>query len=310
MPATAPPLFPATNAPVLLPASGWVSLDAWAQTNGLGRLRLSMENGNPTGRLATTNGLLQIAAGHRVARWDGLEVGLGFAPRYRDGLLQVHVLDLQKSLAPLVRPRAFGQVGRRVVVLDPGHGGADPGTTNPKYHLYEKDLTLDWARRLKPLLEARGWTVHLTRVGDVSVARSNRVAVAEQAGAELFLSLHFNAHSRPEASGLETYTLTPIGMPSNFNRSFADDPARAFPNNAYDEQNLQYAVRVHRSLAGFTNSADRGVRRARFLEVLQGQNCPAILIEGGYLSNPAEARKLATADYRQRLAEAVARAIP
>jgi N-acetylmuramoyl-L-alanine amidase len=84
---------------------------------------------------------------------------------------------------------------------------------------------------------------------------------------------------------------------------------RAFPNNAWDEANLRWAVRVHRALLTVNGGSDRGVRRARFLGVLRGQNCPAVLVEGGYLSNPAEARKISDPAYRQQLAEALAKAL-
>src|SRR5262249_36600628 len=93
---------------------------------------------------------------------------------------------------------------------------------------------------------------------------------------------------------------------STLTREFGDPRSHVYPNNAYDAQNLQYAVRLHRALVQATSQRDRGVRRARFMTVLQGQNRPAVLLEGGYLSDPKEARLIATASYRQKLAEAVA----
>ena len=126
----------------------------------------------------------------------------------------------------------------------------------------------------------------------------------------MFLSLHFNSSApNDQQAGLETYCLTPTGMPSTVTRGYDDDPALAFPNNAFDAQNLQLALRVHRALLQVNGRLDRGVRRARYLGVLRGQNRPAILVEGGYLSNPHEARRIADPAYRQKLAEAVARAL-
>ncbi len=92
-------------------------------------------------------------------------------------------------------------------------------------------------------------------------------------------------------------------------RGFGDDPGLVFPNNAFDAQNLQFAFRIHRALLQVNGHRDRGVRRARFLGVLRGQQRPAILVEGGYLSNPREAQLISEAGYRQKLAEAVARAL-
>jgi N-acetylmuramoyl-L-alanine amidase len=92
-------------------------------------------------------------------------------------------------------------------------------------------------------------------------------------------------------------------------RGYEDDMRQTFPNNAYDEQNLMLAANVHRSLIRHTLATDRGLRRARFMGVLRGQNRPAVLIEAGYLSNAAEARKISTPEYRQLLAEAIAAAL-
>jgi N-acetylmuramoyl-L-alanine amidase len=82
-----------------------------------------------------------------------------------------------------------------------------------------------------------------------------------------------------------------------------------FPNNSFDDDNLRYAVRLHRALLQVNGRKDRGVRHARFLDVLQGQNRPAVLIEAGFMSNPDEARRAADPAYRQKLAEAVAKAL-
>ena len=164
--------------------------------------------------------------------------------------------------------------------------------------------------RLRPLLAAQGWTVWLTRTNDCEISLANRVAFAELHQADLFLSLHFNSASPKQSqAGLETYCLTPTGMASNLTRGFDDDPALALPNNAFDAQNLQYAAQLHRALVQATGRTDRGVRRARFMGVLRGQNRPAVLLEAGYLSNPQEARLIASADYRRKLAEAVAAAL-
>jgi N-acetylmuramoyl-L-alanine amidase len=136
------------------------------------------------------------------------------------------------------------------------------------------------------------------------------VNFADQHHADLFLSLHFNSLApAKEPAGLETYCVTPTGMPSSLTRGYEDDPSRIFPNNAFDGQNLQFAVRLHRALLAVNGNQDRGVGRARFITVLREQNRPAVLVEGGYLSNPHEARRIADPAYRQKLAEAVAKAL-
>jgi N-acetylmuramoyl-L-alanine amidase len=136
------------------------------------------------------------------------------------------------------------------------------------------------------------------------------VNIAEQAGADLFLSLHFNSGlANQELEGLETYCLTPVGLPSNLVRSYEDDVKQFYPNNAFDEENFQVAFQLHSVLVRSLNVPDRGVRHARFMAVLRGQSRPAVLIEAGYLSNPREATRIASPEYRQLLAEAVAKAL-
>jgi N-acetylmuramoyl-L-alanine amidase len=194
--------------------------------------------------------------------------------------------------------------------VDPGHGGEDSGTKSVAGTRNEKDYTLDWALRLEPLLTARGWQVFLTRTNDSELSLSNRVFFTEQCRADLFISLHFNSAAPNDSeAGLETYCMTPVGMPSTVTRGFADEPALVFPNNAYDPENVRFAVRMHRAILEVNGHLDRGVRRARFLGVLRGQQRPAVLVEGGYLSNPREARQIGTPGYRQKLAEAVAKAL-
>jgi len=126
----------------------------------------------------------------------------------------------------------------------------------------------------------------------------------------LFISLHFNSGAPDTAqNGLETYCLTPTGMPSTLTRNYADPWNENLPNNAFDAENLQLAVHMQNALLHATSMEDRGVRRARFIGVLRGQKRPAILIEAGYLSNPKEAARIEDGDYRQKLAETLALAL-
>jgi N-acetylmuramoyl-L-alanine amidase len=261
--------------------------------------------------LSTTNGSLLFRAGSQVAHWDGIELRMGFAPQWIDRQPYIHALDLRKTLEPLMAGNwPLCSNSAPVLVLDPGHGGEDAGARSAVERGWEKQFTLDWARRLQTLLTTNGWRVFLTRTDDHEIALSNRVAFAEEHKADLFLSLHFNsAGPNTSQAGLETYCLTPAGIPSTITRGYDDDRALEFPNNAFDAQNWQLAFRLHRTLLEVNGHLDRGVRRARFLGVLRGQQRPAILIEGGYLSNPREARMIATPAYRQKLAEAVARGL-
>jgi N-acetylmuramoyl-L-alanine amidase len=259
--------------------------------------------------LRAPTGTLALKVGSRIGQYGGLEYWLGFAPQMVNGLPYIQAVDARKTLQPLLDAATY-RPPMGVIVIDPGHGGVDTGTRSLAPVANEKQYTLDWAQRLRPLLEARGWKVVLTRSSDMEVTLLERVLIADRTNAALFLSLHFNSGApNRELAGIETYCLTPTGMPSHLVREYEDDLRQVFPNNAYDEDNLMLAERVHRSLLRHTGANDRGLRRARFMGVLRGQNRPAVLIEAGYLSNPQEARKIATPDYRQLLAEAVAQAL-
>jgi N-acetylmuramoyl-L-alanine amidase len=288
-----------------------VSLNRWAAQNGLGPVRVLPLTPTVAYTVKTTFGTFTVRAGSLSAFWNRLEVRLGFAPQQIGDQIFLHALDIRKVLEPLAHGTAVVTPANRLVVIDPGHGGANTGTRNVVTGRYEKDYTLDWAKRLAPLLEQSGWRVALTRTNDVAMSLAERVAFAEAQRADLFLSLHFNAtgDGNQNPAGLETYCLTPAGMPSSLTRGYADDARIVFPNNSYDVENLRYAVRLHSALLQVNGNLDRGVRHARFLDVLQGHRRPAVLIEGGYLSNPTEARRVADADYRQKLAEAVAKAL-
>ena len=304
----APPKTPPTilHRPVL---QIFTSLNNWAADYQLGApLRLT-SSPVVTYSLSSRNGVCVLEIGSREATWRGMTIHLGFPPEMIDGQVFVHGLDIQKTLSPLLvdAPPRFGS--HRTIMIDPGHGGINGGTVSIDGRA-EKEFTLDWARRLASLLTADGWTVFLTRTNDTDVSLANRVAVAEAHHADLFLSLHFNS-SAPDhrQSGLETYCLTPTGMPSTLTRGYSDNWADNYPNNFYDVENLQLAVRLHAALLPTSGTADRGIRRARFMGVLLGQHRPAVLIEGGYLSNKIEAEKIERGAYRQKLAEAVAEAL-
>ena len=292
------------------PVTTWTSLDHWAQENGIGAPRRLSSTPVVSYAIGSQHGVMVVYIGSHDATWNGTLLHLGFPPEIADDQIYVHSLDLEKNFAPLLCKTASLPELHHIIVIDPGHGGREPGANSAVDGRPEKAFTLDWARRLAPLLEARGWQVYLTRTNDADVGVTNRAAFAVAHGADLFISLHFNS-SYPDhkQAGLETYCLAPTGMPSTITRGYPDILSRTFPANAYDQESLWLALRLQTSILRATGEEDRGVRRARFLGVLQGQHCPAVLIEGAYLSNPREADRIENGDYRQILAEAVANAL-
>ncbi|MSU58197.1 MAG: hypothetical protein EXS35_08455 [Pedosphaera sp.] len=308
-----PPPHIAPTAPKAAPQpeAKWQSLNRWATSHGLGALRRVTVGPVESFALVANTGVLTLNMGSLSAHWENLEIRFGFAPQLTNGQVFVHALDLHKNIEPLLRAFRPAAAPDRVIVIDPGHGGSNTGTRSKADNRLEKEFTLDWALRLARLLETNNWQVLLTRTNDVDVSLAERVDFAEQHRADLFVSLHFNSSGggSPDAAGLETYCLTPTGMASSLVRGREDILAEILPNNTFDEQNLAYAVRLHAAVLKVNGHLDRAVRRARFLTVLRGQNRPAVLIEGGYLSNVREARKIADPAFRQKLAEATAEAL-
>ena len=292
------------------PLTAWIALNRWTVRHNLIAPQLLSITPSMTYTVSSPKGAMVLAIGSRAAYWNGVEMMLGFAPELIDGQMFVNGLDLQQNLEPLLCAPRLTFSTNRVIVIDPGHGGSNVGTHSVLDGRYEKEFTLDWAERLKPLLEREGWTVFLTRNGDSYLTNSDRVVFAESHHADLFISLHFNSAAPDEQPhGLATFCLTLSGTPSSLTRGYADPWTEQLPNNNFDTQNLQLAMQIQTELLQATGLEDRGVQRARFMEVLRGQKRPAILIEAGYLSNPAEAEKIETAAYRQKLAEAVANAL-
>jgi N-acetylmuramoyl-L-alanine amidase len=293
---------------------GLLAVQMWSGICGFEDVRMVQKEYPQTLELTSPQGKLALTIGQRFARWNGLNVGLGFAPALQQGQVALHSLDVIKNIYPLVTGTLPIAHEPRVLVIDPGHGGRDSGSRHYNRTLYEKELTLDWAFRIEKLLTNSDWTVVLTRGNDRDLGLMERVQIAQTNQAALFISLHFNSlengNGGSDENGIETYCLTPAGLPSNIKRDYEDDPRRVFPNNEFDNENFLLATRIHANVVKLTNRRDRGVRRARFMTVLREQRRPAVLVEGGYLSNPAEANLIAQPQFRDQLARAVVDALP
>ena len=282
----------------------WVSLECWGNLH-LGWFGRIQKGGDSFHRLVVSGMRFDLRPKRRLITCQGMQIWLGFGPELVNGHLYVHHLDIKKHLAPLAA--GTPNLGR-IAVIDAGHGKGNTGTRSVFNKTYEKDYSLDWAKRLKPLLERKGWRVYLTRSADKSMSLADRVAFADKVKATLFISLHFNAAAR-SVRGLETYCIAPLGMPSHFTLGNPDPVHSPLANNPWDVASFQLAARVHNQLLLKCRMTDRGVRRVRFMGVIKSQKRAAILVEGGYLSNPTEAKTIDAKAYRQKLAEGVAAAL-
>ncbi len=253
---------------------------------------------------------IEVEFDQREITYNGMRVFMGEAAIMRNRSLYIPQIDAERLLGPVLRPAGLTVAKPlRTIVIDAGHGGRDSGTTNSALKLEEKNFTLDVTRRLAALLGTGEWRVVLTRTDDRFIELADRAAKNTAAGADLFISIHFNAVAdAPSVKGTETYVLTPRHQRSTSSdrRHSSDDDDQ--PGNAYDQWNAVLGYNIHRQLLDKLGTEDRGLKRARFA-VLRLATCPGVLVEAGYLSNPDEARRIADARYRADIAEAVANGV-
>ncbi len=230
---------------------------------------------------------------------------LSYPIRRHAGHVVVSKLDLCKLIDPVLRPsQAMSRKPFDTVVIDPGHGGHDSGAYCALGK--EANFALDTARQLKSLLQRRGYKVVLTRNKDEFITLGNRVKFANRYKNAIFVSLHYNS-GQSRASGIETFALSPQGSSSTFAGRRSSDYMN-FQGNDNDSENIALSTAIHAAAIGQIRTIDRGIKRARWT-VLTGLKIPGVLFEGGFLSNPAEARKIATPAHRKKIAVALAKGI-
>lgn len=224
------------------------------------------------------------------------------------GRFYVSRMDLSKLIDPVLRPSFISNAGDfRTVILDPGHGGKDSGAANPLGTEARYNLRL--AERVTPMLKAKGFKVLMTRNTDRYLTLQQRVDYANTVReSAIFVSIHFNSGSST-AWGIETFTLSPPGV-AHYGRGFVPADNQSRTGNQHDSANIALATSVHGSVLRRlgNNTLDRGIKRARF-SVLSGVRHPAILLEGGFMSNPREARMIASEAYQNALANGIVDAI-
>lgn len=294
--ATAPTPFPLPEAAVAAPA-GPVSRD-W-------RVQLSLGQ-----RRANVNGvelwLCEPAIAERPARTTKSN-----RPRIVPAATDRHL-----TIGPLLNAptNAFVRASRPPrIMIDPGHGGSDPGTTAGT--LRESAIAMDIGKRLATYLSRSGFEVRLTRSGDKSfLGLEQRCRLASDWPADLFVSIHLNS-GPATAHGIETYAIPPAGQLSteaatrkSVSAAARAAAARTESGNRNDRNNIRLAWCIHRRLVAATQRADRGIRRARYT-VLRESTVPAVLVEVGFLSNAGDAGFYATAAGRDKAAVGLCRGI-
>lgn len=299
-----------------------LSAAAFAQVNvnGVdyeGMVSLAKKNGmsatwvipGKTARLKKSGVEIVLTVNDRYVTINGNPLALGAPIVQAKGQLQVSSRDIVKTLRPLLVPGEYAPApALKRIVIDAGHGGKDPGALNKAYGLMEKSLTLDVAKRLKPLLEAKGYQVFMTRTTDTSLGRTERTAIVNRLGADLFISIHFNTVGDTSVTGIEAWAMTPLLQASTGRSTFHPSDRVPRENNRYDAWNVLAAYYICDALSDQMNTPSRGVKRARF-DMMTGVKAPAVLVECGFMSNPEHARAMRTPEYRQKLAQGVAEGV-
>lgn len=182
-------------------------------------------------------------------------------------------------------------ISSKLVVIDPGHGGIDPGTVSEEYNIYEKDIVLDVGLKLCSILEKAGVSVYMTRTTDVFMKPSEKIAVANEKDAALFVSLHCDSFDNKSVRGLSTYY---------------------YPKDYASRGSLtgkEYAKAVQDELIKIPNTKSRGIIQGKKLIVLNHAEMPAVLVEMGYLSNSEDIKFLLSDELKTKYAEAIAEGI-
>ena len=235
---------------------------------------------------------------------NNIKFNLSFPVIESGGKAMLSTTDLAKLGDPVVRPSYIKKpISFDTVVIDAGHGAHDSGAKG--IYGYEKDYALDMALRLEKALQARGFKTIMTRRTDTFLTLGQRVDIANRTRNAIFISLHFNSSGSSTGQGIETYALAPQGTRSTNGGSPWSSP---LSGNVRDAENIALATSVHAHVIHKLRPIDRGIKRARF-NVLRGINKPAILFEGGFVTNPTEGKQIHDPAPRQLIADSIADAV-
>lgn len=255
------------------------------------------------------NLIFKLKVGDQEVTLNGVKFVCTYPVIETAGKISISRIDLSKLIDPVLRPSYIPNAGGfRTVVLDPGHGGKDAGAVNA--YNTEKAYNLRVAQELRSLLTAKGFKVIMTRTSDVYLTLQERVdlanAVKESA---IFISIHFNSGGR-SARGVETFTLSPQGV-AHYGSGLKSSDYNMRNGNVHDSANVALATAAHGQVIrqiGKENTFDRGIKRARY-SVLTGVKHPAILVEGGFMSHPYEARLIENPKYLSAVARGISDAV-
>ncbi len=278
----------------------YVRLRDWARANSF---EMSARAKGEDIRLTKEGATLSFSIDSQKAEINGVIILLSFPVAQRNNEALVTRLDLLKTVQPILfPPQKQAPSAIKTICIDAGHGGKDPGFLQGANQ--EKTYTLLIADEVKEQLTKAGFKVIMTRTHDKFVEREARPEIARKNKADLFVSLHFNSSpAAREVNGVEVYCFTPAGAPSS-NAAGEAGYVEAVAANKFNDASLLLAYQLQRNLVHGLGMNDRGLHRARFA-VLRLAPMPAVLIEGGFLSNPAESNRIFDSEWRKKLAKSI-----
>lgn len=276
--------------------SGYQNVVTWGKKHGM---RAAWTQKNKTLRLSNDSTTIVLNIGARHASINNIKIALCQNVKMSGGNVLVSTQDINTALEAITNPRKNAV---RIVAIDPGHGGSQPGAKHSGKA--EKDITLLIAKEVRTLLQNKGVKVVMTRTTDRTMDLKTRPQIAAQNHADIFVSIHLNAASA-DANGAEVFTTTPAGAQSTTPDSGSTAATRG---NKNDAANALLAYHIQRQLVQKVQFSDRGVKRKR-LGVLYDTAMPAVLVEAGFISGSKDQKKLFNAAERSKIAKAIAEGI-
>lgn len=262
---------------------------------------MTMKNNQEFCTLRSNTNYMSFEFDKKAATINGIEITLLFPPAYNNGAPVISQKDFSSVLEPIIKAKALKRQYVRTIILDPGHGGDDNGTSGS--YSKEKNIALTIARKVASILTASGYKVIMTRNSDKFVPLESRAGVIARYNGDVFVSIHCNS-AKKSIHGYETFVLAPQGTSSTYSKKVVDVYESG---NRYDKNNERLGYEINKALYK-TGQEDRGLKHARFA-VLRYATKPAALVETGFLSNTTEENLLNSKAYQDKIAKAIATGI-
>jgi len=256
-------------------------------------------------RISSRQSNFTFTTHQRNCTYDSILINLLFAPakcpvkKYNKEIM-ISQQDFNIIIDPILRPQIFPSKKIKRILLDPGHGGRDPGATGSFYKYHEKNITLQITKKLQLALQKQGYIVASTRTTDKALTLKQRTDMAKRWKADIYISIHNNVVGTHSVKGIETFIVTPKNCTTTYGKKITKN----YPTHKYNKENSCFAYDIHKALIRHTGTTDRGIKYERFF-VIRNTTCPAILIETGFLSNKNEEKKLGTAQYQQKIVNGI-----